>query len=320
MIFAVGCSEAFDDTAIWEKLNSLESRVAALEQLCKQMNTNITSLQSIVEALQNKDYVTSVAPITEDGKTIGYTITFSKSGAVTIYHGKDGKDGQNGANGKDGYTPTIGVAKASDGKYYWTLDGNWLTDNYGNKIKAEGRDGKDGQNGADGITPKLKIENDYWYISYDNGKTWTELGKATGEDGDSMFQDVTYDDNYVYITLIDGTRVAIPCRKVPAANEIWYTSRDGKIVTPTQWNLYETNANIVSNIYKDGKGVITFDNNISVISSLAFWRCSSLTSIDIPDGVTQIKKDAFEGCSHLTSITIPNSVTDIGNNAFNECI
>ena len=57
------------------------------------MNTNITSLQLIVEALQGNDYVTGVTPVVENGKTIGYTITFIKSGPVTIYHGKDGQQG-----------------------------------------------------------------------------------------------------------------------------------------------------------------------------------------------------------------------------------
>ena len=78
-IFGVGCSEKFDDISIWDKLNSLENRVTALEQLCKQMNTNISSLQTIVTALQKNDYVTGVMPITENGKTIGYTITFAKA-------------------------------------------------------------------------------------------------------------------------------------------------------------------------------------------------------------------------------------------------
>ena len=177
MIIAVGCTESFDDSQIWDKLNSLENRVAALEQLCKQMNTNISSLQKVINAMQNNDYVTNIAPITEEGKVVGYTITFSKSGTITIYHGKDGA---NGADGKDGYTPVIGVEKDRDGVYYWTLDGDWLLDKDGNKVKAEGKDGK---NGVDGTTPKLKIENGYWYISYDNGTTWNELGKATGEDG-----------------------------------------------------------------------------------------------------------------------------------------
>ncbi|MBO5189319.1 MAG: leucine-rich repeat protein [Alistipes sp.] len=227
MIIA-GCSESFDDSKIWDKLDDHESRIAKLEELCKQMNTNISSLQTIVKALQNNDYVTGVTPITKDGETVGYTITFTKSQPITIYHGKDGKDGQNGADGKDGVdgkdgsTPIIGVKQDTDNIYYWTLNGEWLLDANGNKIKAQGTDGKDGQDGADGkdgITPQLKIENDYWYISYDNGTSWTQLSKATGEDGqdgangangDSFFQSVAHDENDVYITLADGTVIVLP--------------------------------------------------------------------------------------------------------------
>ena len=55
------------------------------------------------------------------------------------------------------------------------------------------------------------------------------------------------------------------------------------------------------------------------IGSDAFWNCSSLTSITIPNSVTSIGGYAFEDCSSLTSITIPNSVTSIGENAFNGC-
>ena len=46
-----------------------------------------------------------------------------------------------------------------------------------------GTDGKPGKNGADGITPEFKIENDYWFVSYDNGTNWTQLGKAKGDRG-----------------------------------------------------------------------------------------------------------------------------------------
>ena len=212
MLFAVSCSESYDDSALVGRVDNLENRVAKLEELCKQMNTNISSLQTLVTALQNNDYVTGVTPITKSGETIGYTITFAKSQPITIYHGEDGKDGQNGTDGKDGYTPIIGVKQNTDGIYYWTLDGDWLLDIDGNKIKAQGTDGKDGEDGEDGadgkdgITPQFKIENDYWHISYDNGETWTQLGKATGEDGqdgqngtngadgngsDSIFQSVT---------------------------------------------------------------------------------------------------------------------------------
>lgn len=259
-----GCHDAYDDTLVWDKLNDHEERITELEELCKKMNTNISALQTLVTALQESDTITSITPITEEGAVVGYTITFTKSGPVTIYHGKDGangadgKDGANGADGKDGadgYTPVIGVKQDADGIYYWTLDGEWLLDGNGNKIKAEGTDGKDGVNGEDGkdgingedgqdgengkdgengITPMLKIEEGYWYVSYDEGATWTQLGKATGEngkdgadgkdgingengqdgadgkDGDSFFQSVTQDENNVYFTLADGTVITIP--------------------------------------------------------------------------------------------------------------
>ena len=236
---------------IWAELENLDQRVTKLEELCKEMNTNITSLQTIVSVLQSNDFITGIVEIKKNGEVIGYTITFGKHDPITIYHGQDGK---NGADGKDGITPVIGVAQDTDGVYYWTLNGEWVLDDNGNKLPVsgkdgqngtngsngqdgtdgkDGQDGEDGQDGKDGITPQLKIEEGYWYISYDNGATWTQLGKATGEDGkdgadgengkdgqngadgkdgqdgDSMFQSVTQDENYVYFTLADGTVIKI---------------------------------------------------------------------------------------------------------------
>ncbi len=218
-ISMVSCE--YDDSAVWDEINSLNDRVATLEQLCNQMNTNISSLQSLVNALQQNDYITAVVPITEGSKTIGYTITFAKGDPITIYHGQDGKDGANGkdgADGKDGYTPTIGVAKADDGVYYWTLDGEWLTDAEGNKIQANGKDGADGEDGegGNGSMPELKIQGGYWYVSYDGGENWERLGRATGydgtngKDGDSFFEDVIVDDEYVTFILDDGTTFVVP--------------------------------------------------------------------------------------------------------------
>ncbi|WP_279089189.1 PL29 family lyase N-terminal domain-containing protein [Alistipes putredinis] len=195
----------YDDDDLWNSVHGLENRVAKLEELCKQMNTNISSLQTIVTALQNNVYVTGTTPLMKDGKEIGYTITFSKGNPITIYHGKDGQDGE------DGTTPTIGVKKDTDGVYYWTLNGEFIVVD-GGKIQAEG---KDGTNGTNGTTPQFKIENDYWFVSYDNGTNWTQLGKATGEDGvgsDSMFSGVDYETStdYIIFTLSNGTQIKLP--------------------------------------------------------------------------------------------------------------
>ena len=256
VLFTTACSESYDDSALVNRIDNLEGRVQKLEQLCQQMNTNISSLQTIVTALQNNDYITNITPITENGKTIGYKITFAKAQPITIYHGQDGKDGQDGADGKDGkdgkdgYTPVIGVKQDTDGIYYWTLDGEWLLDENGEKIKAVGQDGKDGAQGADGkdgkdgVTPLLKIEDDYWFISYDNGVSWTQLGKATGEDGqngapgangtdgkngDSFFQSVTQDSQYVYFTLADGSTITLP---KSASLDITFAESDLVVMSP----------------------------------------------------------------------------------------
>jgi hypothetical protein len=143
---AAACQE-YDHTPILDKLNEYEERIEKLEELCKKMNTNISALQTIVSALQDNDYVTGIAKVMEGGEEIGYMITFSKSGTVTIYHGQDGvdglpgqdgtpgqdgadglpgqdgADGKDGVDGKDGHSPVIGVRQDADGVYYWTLDG-----------------------------------------------------------------------------------------------------------------------------------------------------------------------------------------------------
>ena len=216
-----GC---YDDSVLQGQIGSLsdqlqdhESRLKELERLTAQQNTNISSLQTIVTALQDKDYVTNVAPINEGDEIVGYTITFSKSDPITIY------------NGKDGYVPVMGVKQdESDGQWYWTVDGEWLLDSKGGKVRASAEDGEDGAPGQPGVTPTLKIVDGYWYVSYDGGKTWEEetLGQATGDKGYTMFVEVTYDDEYLYITMADGQKLVLP-----------RTSVGQEVEGPLTWSL-----------------------------------------------------------------------------------
>ena len=248
------------------------------------MNTNITALQTIVEALEKNDYITNVSPVRKDGEVIGYNISFAKSDSITIYHGENGKDG---ADGKDGYTPQIGVMKDTDGIYYWTLDGEWLLDGKGNKIQANGIDGGDC---IDGITPRLKIENDYWYVSYDNGVTWTEVGKAIDNPTNSCpIIQVQETENEVIFTLADGSQITISKKEdfSNANNVILYTTANNTKITPNAWPSDTFGAVLISNRYVDGQGVMVFD-----------------------DDVTKIGDNAFEG-HYFSTLVIPSTVTDI---------
>ena len=98
--------------------------------------------------------------------------------------------------------------------------------------------------------------------------------------------------------------------------KILYTSSDGCIITP-QEGVFD--ANIVSNTYVGGQGVIEFDKSITKIADFGFKNCTTLTSIVIPDRVTTIGFEAFYNCSSLRKIVIGNSVTSFGKYAFSGC-
>lgn len=138
-----GCTADMDKFT--ERLDDLEARVAALETLCAQMNEDISSMRTVISALEDGLYITDVKNVSD-----GYRIEFSDGETITIRHGRDGEDGTPGADGQDGYTPVIGVRMDTDGIYYWTLDGEWLLDDQGNKMRVTGENGKDGADGEDG--------------------------------------------------------------------------------------------------------------------------------------------------------------------------
>lgn len=199
MMTFTGC---YDDTDLVNRMDQAEADIAELQQLVKDINTNISSLVTVVDALKNSDQITSVTPLS-DGS--GYTITFSKSGTITIYNGKNGVDGTNGTNGAngengaDGHTPVISVKLDQDGQYYWTVDGEYLTDAEGKKIPAT----------AHIATPQIRINEGNFEISYNEGLTWEIIGNAGASD-DVVFKQVIDGPASVLFVLSDGTQIEIP--------------------------------------------------------------------------------------------------------------
>lgn len=234
MLLVCGCNGLLDvpgdgDLAsdLKDRVDDLEKRVSALEKLCAEINSNLASLKTIVEAVQTGDYITKVDPIVADGVEIGYTITFAKGGTINIYHGQKGDKGDPGKDGSYDNVPQIGLRQDTDGLWYWTLNGEWLLDEQGQKVCALGRDGAAGADGKDGVTPVLRINEDgYWEVSMDNGATWQTLGKAVGEQGpqgepgepgapgkdggDSIFSSVTLEGEYIVIVTRDGDSYRVP--------------------------------------------------------------------------------------------------------------
>ena len=98
------------------------------------------------------------------------------------------------------------------------------------------------------------------------------------------------------------------------ADEIWYTSTDEQVVYPN--NTHAFGATFIRSTYQDGKGVIKFNGTVTSIGADAFWECSSLNGITIPNSVTSIGNHAFANCPNLTDIAIPNAVESIGTYAF----
>ena len=220
----------YDDSELWEQVNqnteelaAQAARIAALEAWQAETNTNIEALQTL---LSTTDYITAVTPVVKDGVEVGFTISFLNTPAITIYHGTKGDKGDKGD------TPQIGAAQGDDGNWYWTLNGELLTDTDGNPIRANGTQGEQGPAGDDAPLPQLAtgkklnaqgittdsqnnpIAADAIYLSVDGGKTWTrvsgEKGNTgstgpTGPKGDSVFESVdTTNADYVIFKLANN--------------------------------------------------------------------------------------------------------------------
>ena len=182
------------------RVDDLENRVTYLEELCKDINSNVALIQAFVTAHENDLYIKNVTEVSD-----GFTVTFTNGLTYTLKNGEKGNKGDKGPQGdqgiqgpkgEDAVAPVVSVKLDTDGGYYWTLNGEWLMVD-GKKVSALG------------VTPQLKIQDGKWMICY-GGDKWEEVGPAYDY---STAITITEDETAVYLTLHDGTQFVI--EKVP---------------------------------------------------------------------------------------------------------
>ena len=262
----------YDDSMIKSDINDLKLRMESLEQQCQRMNENLSSIQAIVASIQSQDGIVSVTELPNDD---GYSILFTSGKLIYIY---------NGNNGADGSTPKISVRQDYDGVYYWTVDNDWLVVD-GKKVRADGIDGKDGK---DAIIPKFKIEDGFWYVSYDNEVSWARLGRAEGDAGKDGEKGE------------DGKDAVTPKFKIEGG--FWYVSYDHG-VSWVQLGKAEGDAGMDGEKGEDGKDAVT--PKFKIVDG--FWYVS------YDDGVSWSQlgkangedgKDGKDADNYFKSITI----------------
>jgi len=182
------------------RVDDLENRVTYLEELCKDLNSNVALIQAFVTAHENDLYIKNVTEVSD-----GFTVTFTNGLTYTLKNGEKGNKGDKGPQGdqgiqgpkgEDAVAPIVSVKLDTDGGYYWTLNGEWIIVD-GKKVSALG------------VTPQLKIQDGKWMICY-GGDKWEEVGPAYDY---STAITITEDEAAVYLTLHDGTQFVID--KVP---------------------------------------------------------------------------------------------------------
>ena len=146
--------------------------------------------------------------------------------------------------------------------------------------------------------------------------------------------DVEYGWNDVYVmvenqttyesTVYDFKIYRAPVSSVTLLNDDTYSIYKGvdfpEVIIPSKYNGKKITSINDRAFYNCSKLTsVTIPDNVTSIGKEAFYDCSGLTGITIPDSVTSIGKSAFSGCSGLTSITIPSSVTSIGEYVFSSC-
>lgn len=175
------------------ELDETHAKLRALQELAESVNWDLHILDLIVGELDDGHTILPESyRLTEDG----YEVSFRDGKTVVIPFGKDGIDGRQ-------FIP-VGVQDDEDGLYYWKVDGEWLLDADGHRIRAGARDG---------FVPRFKVEDGFWWISVDGGRQFSQLASCEEMDGMGVIRSVEQTPfGKVILTLWDGETLELTSR------------------------------------------------------------------------------------------------------------
>lgn len=206
------CNITDDIIDIHKEIDSLAKEDEAIALRLKAMEESVEAMRVIIDAINSGYYIKSVTPFTDpDGRT-GNLCSFTNGNQIRIY---------DGVAGQDGTIPEIGAKKDAQGVYCWTIDGEFFTDAHGAHIPVSAApDGELFIPDTTDMIPQFQIKDGFWFISFDYGVTWTQLGRSTGKEGldgeDGIDNIIRIDQNSedcVSFVLLDGTVISIPYYK-----------------------------------------------------------------------------------------------------------
>jgi hypothetical protein len=210
------CKEYVDD------LQGLGKRVEALEDSTLNYSDLNKNIEMMMKLAQYNGFVTSIVEGDDGTYTINLKGDFDADGVFsdsTIVL-KNGARGENGA----GLGDLLTIKKDGD-NYYWFFDGDYLYDEFDNRVPVRGENGKNGPDGkdADPVTstitlPQLRVNvYGYWEISNDGGKTWktttTSVNGPNGKPDPVVVKVVEDTDVLIVVVVIDSKVVTLTLPK-----------------------------------------------------------------------------------------------------------
>lgn len=159
-----------------------------LQKIRRQLNSNILAVSHTINASLSGGYVKYVSDCTEDGEKVGWILETDDRTEVTAY----------GTIVKSSlWRPDIQISKDSDEIWKWSLNGEWIMTDEDTEAGLE-------------VLPRLKVEDNRWYMSLDEGRSWTHIGNAVeAAEHPVMIRNIVNDSGKVTISLGNGSNIVL---------------------------------------------------------------------------------------------------------------